>query len=40
VVRTPAQQNLETVQRVYDAYETRDVDGLLAPLDDDFEISQ
>jgi uncharacterized protein len=42
VAQTPAQQdqNLETVRRVYDAYATRDVDGLLAPLHDDFEISQ
>jgi ketosteroid isomerase-like protein len=41
MVQTPAQQqNLETVKRVYDAYATRDVDGLLAPLHDDFEISQ
>jgi ketosteroid isomerase-like protein len=42
VAQTPAQQNqnLETVKRVYDAYGARDVDGLLAPLHDDFEISQ
>lgn len=40
MVQTPAQQNMETVRGVYDAYETRDVDGLLASLDDEFEISQ
>jgi ketosteroid isomerase-like protein len=40
VVQTPAQQKMETVQGVYDAYAARDVDGLLAPLDDDFEIGQ
>ena len=40
MVQTPAQQNIETVQRVYDAYAARDVDALLASLDDDFEVYQ
>ena len=39
-MQTPAQQNLETVRGVYNAYETRDVDGLLGFLDDEFEVSQ
>ena len=33
-----AQQNLETVRAVYKAYETRDVEGLLGLLDDEFEV--
>lgn len=37
-MQTPAQQNLETVRAVYKAYETRDVEGLLALLDDEFEV--
>lgn len=40
MVQTPAQQKMETVQRLYDAYAARDADGLLASLDDEFEISQ
>lgn len=35
-----ASQNMETVRGVYKAYETRDVDGLLASLDDEFEVYQ
>lgn len=38
--QTSADQNLETVRALYAAYETRDVEGLLAPLHDDFEVYQ
>jgi ketosteroid isomerase-like protein len=37
---TSADQNLETVRALYAAYESRDVEGLLAPLADDVEIYQ
>lgn len=37
-MQSPAQQNLETVRAVYTAYETRDVEGLLGLLDDEFEV--
>ena len=33
-----ATQNIEIIERVYDAYASRDVEGLLAILDEDFEI--
>lgn len=33
-------QNLETVRALYDAYESRDVEGLMAPLHEDFEVYQ
>lgn len=36
----PAAPNLETMRRIYDAYANRDVEGLLAPLSDDFQITQ
>ena len=37
---TSADQNMETVRALYAAYESRDVEGLLAPLADDVEIYQ
>lgn len=33
-----APQNVEIIQRIYDAYESQNVDELLAPLHEDFEI--
>lgn len=33
-----AAQNVEIIERVYDAYASRDVEGLLASLHEDFEI--
>jgi ketosteroid isomerase-like protein len=40
VPQTSAEQNLETVRALYAAYEARDVEGLLASLDDEFEVYQ
>src|SRR4051794_30607800 len=38
-VSSQTQSNIEIVQAIYDAYGTKNVDALLAPLHDDFQIS-
>jgi ketosteroid isomerase-like protein len=38
-VSSQTQSNIEIVQGVYDAYGSKDVDALMAPLHDDFQIS-
>jgi hypothetical protein len=40
VLATSAQQNLDLVRRVYDAYAKKDPEAILAPLHDDFEFRQ
>ena len=38
--QTSAEQNLDTIRALYEAYASRDVEGLLALLDDEFEVRQ
>lgn len=40
MLQTSAQQNLEAVLSVYDAYAKKDPEAILAPLDDEFEFRQ
>jgi hypothetical protein len=40
VLATSAPQNLDVVRPIYDAYAKKDLEAILAPLDDEFEFRQ